>query len=255
MNRSQRDVTAYHEAGHAVAAIEVGVEIGQEGVSIVPGEGFSGLTHLLLKISSRPDFKPTDEDRLAAEKLAIASLAGHAAQRKYRPSSVRSDHGQSDRKNVVDLMSHFASRDRGRDVYLKWLRIRAEELVANDVTWTKIEAVAKALMERDKLSAEETKEVASRAWAEMRETGAGSGPNSTSASSAQREARVVILPILVATSLAMGGMLWHFRHRFGRKKVAGVRDIDQENAAPETRQESEQETDEPAEADHPCEPE
>jgi hypothetical protein len=255
MNQSQREIMAYHEAGHAVAAIEVGVEIGQEGVSIVPGEGFSGLTHLLLKISSRPDFKPADEDRLGAEKLAIASLAGHAAQRKYRPSSVRSDHGQSDRKNVVDLMSRFAPRDRGRDVYLKWLRIRAEELVANDATWTKIEAVAKALVERDRLSAEEAKEVASGAWVEMRETGTGSGPNSTSAGSAQRETWLVILPILVATSLAVGGVLWHLRQRFGSKHVAGVRDIVRENAAPQALQESEQETDEPAEADHPCEPE
>ena len=153
----------------------------------------------------------------------------------------------------MDLMSHFASRGRRRDVYLKWLGIRTEELVANDATWTKIDAVAKAFMERDRLSAEEAKEVASGAWAEMGETGTGSGPNSTSASSAQSETWVVILPILVATSLAMGGVLWHLRQRSGSKNVAGVRDIVRENAAPQARQESEQETDEPV--DHPCEPE
>ena len=159
-----QEVSAYHEAGHAVAAIRTGIGIGRSGVSIAPGEHFSGMDHLLKRFSGNPDKIATGTMRLGAEKHAIASLAGELAQRKFRPSSVRSYHGQTDRHNAVKLMSYFVSSDRELSAYLKWLKIRAEQLVGNDATWTMIEAVAKALIKRDRLSAKEAKEIALGAY-------------------------------------------------------------------------------------------
>jgi hypothetical protein len=157
MHRNQPAATAYHEAGRAVATILMEIEIGPEGFSVVPGEGF-GMAHLLVELSGKPDLEATDAMRLEAEKYAIATLAGMVAQQKYRKSSMHSYYCQSDRHNAADLMSHFVASDRELTAYLNWLQIRAEQLVASE--WTMIESVAEALIERDRLSAKEAKEIA-----------------------------------------------------------------------------------------------
>jgi hypothetical protein len=74
----------------------------------------------------------------------IAGACGPAAQRKFRPFSLRNYHGHSDPTKVVDLMNHLLS-------------IRAEQLVANSFTWKTIEAVAAALFKH--LTAQEVKDI------------------------------------------------------------------------------------------------
>jgi hypothetical protein len=60
----QREATAYHEAGHAVAAMQIGVGIGRKGLSIVPGEGFAGFVHVLKGFSGNPELEVTGSMRL-----------------------------------------------------------------------------------------------------------------------------------------------------------------------------------------------
>ncbi len=97
--------------------------------------------------------------RLGAEKSAVISFAGPAAQRKYRPSSMRNYHGHSDRASAIDLMNYFVGSNEELNAYLNLLRIRAEQLVANALTWKEIEAVAAALFERKHLTAQEVKDI------------------------------------------------------------------------------------------------
>src|SRR5260370_21260390 len=104
--------TAYHEASHAVAAIHLRVGIGRRGVSIVPSEGATGGAYLLKAFSGNPELEITDRMRLGAEKQAIILFAGPAAQRRFRPSSVRSYHGQSDRGVANQLMNYFVGSNR-----------------------------------------------------------------------------------------------------------------------------------------------
>lgn len=158
MNRKEfRRVTAYHEAGHAVAALQLGVGIGCDGVSIVPGEDFAGFAHVLKGFRGRPDVEMTGAMRLKAENRVIVSLAGPVAQRIYRPSSVRGHHGRSDRASAVDLLSFFAGSTRELTAYLRWLQVRTEEYVGSSLWWTMIDAVADALIARDRLSVSEIK--------------------------------------------------------------------------------------------------
>jgi ATP-dependent Zn protease len=42
MSKTELQATAYHEAGHAIAAIRLGIGIGRKGVSIIPATDFSG---------------------------------------------------------------------------------------------------------------------------------------------------------------------------------------------------------------------
>ena len=151
------EATAYHEAGHAVAAHQLRVGIGRRGVSIVPNEGWHGFAHSLKGFSGEPDIERTVKMRLGAEKRAIVLFAGEAAQRRFRPLSVRRYHAATDRTHAVDLMSYFVASDRELDAYLKWLHIRAEAFVESPVNSKMIEAVAKALMDRKRLTAGEVK--------------------------------------------------------------------------------------------------
>lgn len=157
-----REATAYHEAGHAVAAVVLKVGIGRRGASIIPGESYAGVVHVRKGFRGSPELDNSGAMRLGAERRAITCFAGEAAQRKFRPSSVRSYHGQMDRHKAVDLMSYFVGSARELDAYLKLLKIRADQFVACDPWWTAIKAVAKALMDRDRLSADEVREITYR---------------------------------------------------------------------------------------------
>lgn len=163
LTTTPREVTAYHEAGHAVAAIVEGIGIGRRGASIVPDEDSRGSVYLRKGFPGQPDRNAGGAVRLGAERRAIASFAGEAAQRKYRTSSVRRYHSYGDQVHAAELMSYFVESEREKLAYLKWLQIRAEQLVSKPWVWAMIEAVAKALMERDKLSAREAKEIALKA--------------------------------------------------------------------------------------------
>jgi hypothetical protein len=151
------EATAYHEAGHAVAALQLRVGIGRRGVSLVPNEDWSGFVHTLKGFSGRPDIERTGQMRLGAENRAIVLFAGEAAQRRFRPMSVRRHHAAYDRRHAIDLMNYFVGSTRELEAYLEWLRIRTEAFVASPFNWTLIGAVAAALLTRKRLNADEVK--------------------------------------------------------------------------------------------------
>jgi hypothetical protein len=75
------------------------------------------------------------------------------AQRRFRPSSVRSYHGSSDYKSVVDYLMGEAGD--GEEVTL-WVRLlvhRVRNLI--NLQWPAVEGVATALLERRRLTREE----------------------------------------------------------------------------------------------------
>jgi hypothetical protein len=104
--------TAYHEAGHAVAALVLGVGIGRKGVSIVPGEGRAGFAHHRKGFVGDPSATRNTRMRRGAEKWAVICFAGEAAQRKWNPRSCRNYHFASDYETAADVMSHFVSSDK-----------------------------------------------------------------------------------------------------------------------------------------------
>jgi hypothetical protein len=92
----QRRATAYHEAGHVVAAIIQGIRLGRKGTSIIPDVDSAGRAHIRKGFKGNPEYEMSGSTRLGAERRAIVSLAGEAAQRKFRPSSIRRYHARED---------------------------------------------------------------------------------------------------------------------------------------------------------------
>jgi len=152
------EATAYHEAGHFVAAVHVGLTTKR--VTIIPEENDSH-GHILIKPpfrrSDNPEFERSDRLLLKFDRYAIYCLAGMEAQRKFRASSIRSYHGHSDYMRVLDWLEYFAESDDEAQVWIRLLLIRARNLVTRG--WLNVEAIAAALMEHKTLSAAEGREV------------------------------------------------------------------------------------------------
>jgi hypothetical protein len=81
--------TAYHEAGHAVAAFFLGLRIGRAGITIVPNkkEGAAGTAHIPPDLKDNPEYLTLPRTYLRIENFAVMCLAGDRAQRKFAPRS------------------------------------------------------------------------------------------------------------------------------------------------------------------------
>jgi ATP-dependent Zn protease len=154
---AQAAATAYHEAGHAVAALCLHLPI--KHVTIVPENDTHGHIQIRppFRRSDNPEFDRSDRLRLKLETYAIFCLAGLEAQRKFRPSSARSYHWHQDYVHVLDYLDSFAEDNDEVQVWLRLLRIRARNLIATH--WALVEALAAALMERKRLSGDEVRGV------------------------------------------------------------------------------------------------
>ena len=163
--REQLAPTAYHEAGHTVAAVFLYIGLKHKGVTIVPNRvrGVLGETHVKKGFRGKPYLVNRAVVWRGLEKQIIISLAGEHAQRKYRPSSVRSHDIADDRREAVKWLSYLALDATGEPIseelrlHYKLLNLRAKNMVAT--RWPEITAVANALLERKTLTAQEVREV------------------------------------------------------------------------------------------------
>lgn len=96
--------------------------------------------------------------RLKVENRVLALLAGMHAE-----SSQSGEGCEEDLRRAWGLLEYFCGSDEEVQAYLDWLNIRAKQLVASEVCQVKIEAIAKALLEKGKLSAAEVKDIARKA--------------------------------------------------------------------------------------------
>jgi hypothetical protein len=147
VKQSQR-ATAYHEAGHIVAAYAQRLAV--KGVSIVEDEETRGradtgkwpVEDLLLT---------ADRRRRWLEKRIIVFLAG--AQAEELLAGERDPAGASDDYHqAVQLASYLTGSTEETEAYLAWLGIRARNLVRVPVWAAAIEAVAGELLTAQTLS-------------------------------------------------------------------------------------------------------
>ena len=129
MTQQQLWATAYHEAGHAVAALAYGKGIRRQGATIVRNaEGAAGSVYMLKHIPGDPSVDSlTGRMRLRIEEDVIVLLAGGIAQREFRASSLRSYHGRSDHEAAIDLLMYIVGDE---DLW-------SEDLWSEDL-WSKI---------------------------------------------------------------------------------------------------------------------
>jgi hypothetical protein len=150
---------AYREAGRTAVAFELGIITQPKSISIVRSDEYLGRAHLVLRLANLVYDVPTDEMRLEAEKHAIVSLCGIAAQKKYLRYLVRNDVVSNDYGDAFGIMSYFFPETHELDAYVRFLILRAKNLVVHPQIWKRIEALAAVLVERHALSVEEAEQV------------------------------------------------------------------------------------------------
>jgi Peptidase family M41 len=145
--------TAYHEAGHAMAAFVQGIRFRY--VTIIPDSDNWG--HFQ-KFSSRLseegwyDTSPLVRDRL--ERHIVVGLAGREAQRLI---TRRYDHrgASSDYRNALNLVVHLVGSSEEANAYFRWLQVRAHKLVSAPFRRPLLDALAVALLERQTIDGKE----------------------------------------------------------------------------------------------------
>jgi hypothetical protein len=115
--------TAYHEAGHAVAAWCYGQLKKRDYVTIVPDARRGSLGHL----RNPPRFiseiqregRASGRATLQAEKFVVACLAGNVAECRYRGGKKKRFlvGGRQDREQAVEILSHFVESNEELKAY------------------------------------------------------------------------------------------------------------------------------------------
>jgi len=157
--------TAYHEAGHAVAAYTL--RLPMQETSLVENEDSLGRMALAPPPAS---FQPETwygEDRRMERRIEahiICALAGPAAEAHW--AGRRSHAGaHDDYQKAMYLAGWAVSDSSGEGVrrYVAWLQYRAEALVQGARHWPVIEALAAQLLARRRLGTRQTRAVITEA--------------------------------------------------------------------------------------------
>jgi ATP-dependent Zn protease len=150
MTAHEKKLVATHEAAHAVVANFFHHKIKK-----------ADLTGIQIEIKSSDGVAPTGQ---TAHEVIITSLAGGIASRRFSGDGVN---GDGDDKAYVKYLALRLSEGRENEAaaLLDWCRHRATTAVNQN--WRQIEAVAAALLDREKLSGAEINEILVRECRDM----------------------------------------------------------------------------------------
>ena len=151
--RRRHESTAYHEAGHAVAAFVLRLKIGRRGVSIVPDKehGKLGYANIAAQLRERPDCATNARTRARIETWAVAYLARDVAERKFYGR--RRFGGHSDLLHASDLLEYIATSVEQFDARLRVAYVGAQDLIEDN--WSSVQTVAEELLRKQTLSTDE----------------------------------------------------------------------------------------------------
>jgi len=151
--------TAYHEAGHAVAAHHEHMRF--RSVTIRPGAG--NLGHLAYRMPGwfQPDVEADARHRRLVERDARVSFAGPAAEARFKGR--HNWRGASDDLDqAVSLLGYVCGSNGELEAYVRLIRMQAQGLMERH--WDEVQAVAEALLERECLTAAEVAAVIDRVF-------------------------------------------------------------------------------------------
>ncbi len=145
--------TAYHEAGHAMMAWHEGLWINE--ISIVPDDDSSGrILHANPLRGIQLDIDNSNRARIRAESAIRVALAGAIAQRHHNPHGFRHRHAEADYDLATDVLLYIVGSGEEADAYMNLLAIQTRQIVTGP-HWNLVEYLAKALLERQRLSRKE----------------------------------------------------------------------------------------------------
>lgn len=152
MGRATRERTAYHEAGHAVAAFSYNKRLHKVSIKTDHDAGLLGYVKSTWRIGEAMTYGEADRHlRLVTEGVTIL-LAGVVAEREHTQGRHDWTGVASDRHNALDLALRILSDDEA-PAYMKWLMVRTENLVK--WRWPAIEGMAQELLAREEMSGAE----------------------------------------------------------------------------------------------------
>lgn len=151
--RRKHESTAYHEAGHAVAAFTLRLKICRRGVTIVPDKerDMLGYANVTAQLRGRPDTATSARTRARIEAWAVAHLAGDVAERKFTGRRRFGRH--SDLLHASDLLEHISTSVEQFDARLRVAYAGAQDLIEDN--WVSVQTVAEELLRKRTLSADE----------------------------------------------------------------------------------------------------
>ncbi len=142
--RRRLELTAYREAGHAVAAIELRRVIRY--VTIVPE--VDALGHILKTLppkTLRPDIECDRRAVAWMEREILIGLAGPAAEERF--AGRRNHIGvSSDYRNAIDLAARMHGNNKVLEKWLDYMAERARAFIGNPIQWVRVEDLAAALL-------------------------------------------------------------------------------------------------------------
>ena len=154
---TQIERTAYHEAGHAVAFIEM--RLAFKYVTIVPGcawwsdDAKLGYLQPVAVKGFRPDRNVDRRTRERAEARIIGLLAGSIAEAKLIGQDVPKSGSRVDLDQAASLAKCFCGSDEEVEAYLESLYVRTKQLFDSPHVWAAVEALAGELFKHTRVSA------------------------------------------------------------------------------------------------------
>lgn len=157
--KSDEERLAYHEAGHAVACIELGLRF--KSVSIIKNNKSLGrVLFKNLNLGSDTDFN--DRIKNKCVKYIISALAGPASEMKFM-KKVQSELSKQDFENATIVAQSINDSLIAANAHIKYLNLKAKSLFTdldsktNKPAWKKVQFIAHLLIKDGYLDYNEVK--------------------------------------------------------------------------------------------------
>jgi hypothetical protein len=149
MKRKKLEKTAYHEAGHAVAAFYMKRPFRY--VTIEPDEDCLG--HIMYKKfrdSFNPEIGSDREIRKPLEKAITTAFAGPIAEQIFsgRKNIVGA---KGDLRDALNYAFYLCGSPEETEAYVNWLWIRTKNMIRQPAKWCSVEGLAKELLDYRKI--------------------------------------------------------------------------------------------------------
>lgn len=152
MNKRQRaklERTAYHEAGHAVAAFCQNKKLHKVSIKADQDKGLLGYSRNTLGIGEAITYSDEDRYLLRVTQEITIMFAGVLAEREHTQGRHNWEGAASDMHAANDLALRIVS-DEECYPYMRWVRVRTRRLIMR--RWPAIEALAQELLVREQMT-------------------------------------------------------------------------------------------------------